>query len=471
MYNGNGSFARTGSGSDSSAGTQTDGWNLSEQGSSVGASFALSSYGFSEQESGSDSANDSSGWSETISGTNEGQTYSGTDSGSESDTQGDNSSGALSEMGSASGGSLSLSVVSYSGSGSDSASASDSDGGNWSGSFSGSDSANASQSDSGNYTVSALGNYSNGSMSLSSYVLSGGSSGSSSQSASEADTLKTLDIGTMSGSENFSRADTAAGQQSNEIYQSGVETAGSYANVSYSLSDTSAATVTEQTAVPSYTSSDSWHSAETLTDPPGVATVTSSTSLGFTDTNDTGSGSSTSLTTMSETIPKVLADMPAPDASSVPVVGADESGGGMPVSSPSLGVVGEVGSLLGATGDSAQEATQPASTMAMEPPGAAAAPTQAPPVAKPTPELTQGVAWAPGHEPRPPLTGFIAQGANPNAPRPDIETRLPDRVTKELPPGEGRTPAENCAGTQLLQAQHRRSPEVVGKPHRTAVAG
>ena len=91
MYNGNGSFARTGSGSDSSAGTQTDGWNLSEQGSSVGASFALSSYGFSEQESGSDSANDSSSWSETISGTNEGQTYSGTDSGSESDTQGDSS--------------------------------------------------------------------------------------------------------------------------------------------------------------------------------------------------------------------------------------------------------------------------------------------------------------------------------------------------------------------------------------------
>ena len=130
----------------------------------------------------------------------------------------------------------------------------------------------------------------------------------------------------MSGSENFSRADTAAGQQSNEIYQSGVETAGSYANVSYSLSDTSAATVTEQTAVPSYTSSDSWHSAETLTDPPGVATVTSSTSLGFTDTNDTGSGSSSSQTTMTEMIPKVLADMPAPDASSVPVAGADESG-------------------------------------------------------------------------------------------------------------------------------------------------
>ena len=148
----------------------------------------------------------------------------------------------------------------------------------------------------------------------------------------------------MSSSENFSRADTAAGQQSNEIYQSGVETAGSYARVIQSQRHV-AATVTEQTAVPSYTSSDSWHSAETLSDPPGVATVTSSTSLGFSDTNDTGSGSSSSQTTMTETIPKVLADMPAPDASSVPVEGADESGGAMPLSSPSLGLMAG-GSLL-----------------------------------------------------------------------------------------------------------------------------
>ena len=84
------------------------------------------------------------------------------------------------------------------------------------------------QSDSGNYTRSAFGSPSNGGVRLSSYVLSGGSSGSSSQSASEADTLKTLDISTMSGGRGVKIARTpAAGQRSNEIYQSGVETAGS----------------------------------------------------------------------------------------------------------------------------------------------------------------------------------------------------------------------------------------------------
>ena len=65
----------------------------------------------------------------------------------------------------------------------------------------------------------------------------------------------------MSNTENFGRSDTASGLVSNTIYQSGTETAGAYANGSYSLTDTSAATVTEGTSVPSYSSSDSWQSA------------------------------------------------------------------------------------------------------------------------------------------------------------------------------------------------------------------
>jgi hypothetical protein len=52
-----------------------------------------------------------------------------------------------------------------------------------------------------------------------------------------------------------------------------------------------------------------------------------------------------------------------------------------------------------------------------------------------TPQKAPGAAQTPSTPQRVP---------NPNAKRPIIETRLPDRVTKELPAGEGRTPAEKA---------------------------
>jgi hypothetical protein len=382
VYDGSGTFTETGSGNDNSGMTQTDGWSLSEQGTMAAGSMSLSSYVFSETESDSASSADNSNWSETLSGTNEGQSFSGSDSGGESDSQGTSDSGSLLEQGSASNGSLTLSLVSYSGGGSENGSASDNESGNWSGGYSGSDSSNASSGDNGNYSVSALGSFSNGSLSLSSYVLQGGSSESSSQSAGEQDTLSLGSMGGMGSmptSENFSRSDTASSQENESVYQSGVETAGSYANASYSLSDNSLATATQQTATPYYSSSDSWQSADTLTDSLISMSSTNSATFGFTDTNDTGSGSTFTQSSPALTVPGLLVNIPLPDASSVPVIGADESSGsGIPVSSPDLGVVDATSAWLNATGASAQDVTQPNSAMPMVTPAALGAPTQAP---------------------------------------------------------------------------------------------
>ncbi|MGH7746195.1 MAG: hypothetical protein ACREQ5_15735, partial [Candidatus Dormibacteria bacterium] len=370
-YSNTGSFTRTGGGSDASAATQTDGWTLSEQGSFAAGSFALSSYGFAEQQGSSDNVNDSGNWTDTFSGSN----YSGGDSGSQSDNRSSSDNGSLSELGSDSNGSLTLNTVSYNGSGSANASAQDGESGSWSGVYSGTANASAQWGNMGNYAVSSLGSYSNGSWSLSSYVLQGGSNGSSTSGAGEQDTERD-GRRIRASSQNFSRSV----QESNTLYQSGAETAGAYANVSYNSIAASGATLTEQTAIPSHTSVDSWQSAQTTTETLSGEVATAAATFGFVDTNFSGNGASSSRTTPSVTLPGTLVSFSGPDGSSVPVAGADESSGAMPVpASPQLGSVRVTSEQLFAAGESAKEAAAPTSTILLEPPASGGSSTLPPP--------------------------------------------------------------------------------------------
>ena len=98
--------------------------------------------------------------------------------------------------------------------------------------------------------------------------------------------------------------------------------------------------------------------------------------------NDTGSGLGSSQSSLTLTAPGVLVDLLVPDESSVAVVGADESSGGMSVSTPNLGVAAATSEWLSGTGASAQEVTQPDGEMPMVPPGSVGGPTQTPAAVK-----------------------------------------------------------------------------------------
>jgi hypothetical protein len=189
VYDGSGTFTETGSGNDNSGMTQTDGWSLSEQGTMAAGSMSLASYVFSETEGDSASSADNNNWSETLSGTNEGQSFSGSDSGGESDSQGNSASGSLLEQGSASNGCLILSLVSYSGSGSEDGSASDQESGDWTGGYSGSDSAQASSGDNDNYSLSSFALTEQGSDTLTSSSVSNASATESGSSSGQEDFL------------------------------------------------------------------------------------------------------------------------------------------------------------------------------------------------------------------------------------------------------------------------------------------
>jgi hypothetical protein len=395
VINGSGTFTETLTGGDSSGSTQTDSWSLTELGSVSAGQLALSCYALSAQVNSSASSADSSTCTETDSGyagtyisNNNVYTYSysGSANHSASVNQNSTSSASLLEQGVYNNGSFNLSLVSYSGSGNESGSASDGDSGTWSGtSFSSTASDSAQSGDSGSYSMSASGNYSNGSFSLSNYVLQGSSTQSWSQQANETDVEKgppvfgnaawgaNPNFGT-STNHTFSRSDNESAVESGSLYQTGSVSAGSYSNLSYSNTESSVATVSNQAFNSQYCSSDSWQTSGTQTMTLSAGSSAGSSAYSFSEGNTSGSATNSVSSTLTVTTPALLVDFLTPDASSVGIVSADASGGGAPVSTPDVGVTRVVKEWLSGTNASAQEATQPESAMPMVPPGAAKGP-------------------------------------------------------------------------------------------------
>ena len=159
------------------------------------------------------------------------------------------------------GGSFSLSSVTYSGSSADSYNSSDSNASLWTGSYSGSQSATSAQSASNSENVSAAGSFVGGSWSLSSYALSG----SAQLSDADSDQWQQSLPSSVGGSGTFASSDASAGSSS--LYQSGTEAAGAYSNGSYSYLDGSGATMTAEVPSGSSMTSDTWtqQSATTAT--------------------------------------------------------------------------------------------------------------------------------------------------------------------------------------------------------------
>jgi hypothetical protein len=423
--NGSGTFTETLTGGDSSGSTQTDSWSLTELGSVSAGQLALSCYALSEQVNSNASSADSSSISETGSGyagtfeyNNSVYTYSysGSANHSASANQNSTSSASLVEQGIFANGSFNLSLVSYSGSGSASGSASSGDSGTWSGtSFTSTSSDSAQSGDSGSYSVSASGNYVNGSFSLSNYVLQGSSTQSWSQHANETDAENPPSVFAPTGTapslgcggswETFSRSDSESAVESGSLYQTGSVSAGSYTNLSYSNTESSAATVTAQSLnTAGYSSSDTWQTSASQTVTLSGGSATGSSSYNFKDTYPAGSTSGTATDSVSSTLtvttPALLVNLMKPDASSVGIVSADASGGGAPVSTPDVGVTDAEKEWLSGTNASAQEATQPNSAMPMVPPGAAKAPLGDPPDAPQIPSSLADKPWGtPVYEP------------------------------------------------------------------------
>jgi len=337
-YSGSSSFSNSDSSAETVAETLTSAFTLSEQGTFAGGGFALASYVFSEQQSTSESVTESDSSTDSFTGTNQGQGYSGGGVGSSSEQDLLGSSGSVSEQGVYSAGSFALGTVTYQGSGSDSFSAGDSGSDSWTGGYSGSDSYSDQSAGNGSYSAFASGSFHAGAYGLSSYVLSGGSSGSSADSSGEQETLS------GAGS---SWSSTASRQESDSLWQSGATSGGAYSNGSYNYTDSASETTTAQAQGPGYQSSDTWASTastrETGSGSSGVVAQSALSTYSWQEGSSSQSASSSSSGSPSATLPGSLVVLVVPDGTTVPVAGVAVASGAGPALDESAGA--ELGSV------------------------------------------------------------------------------------------------------------------------------
>ncbi|MHB1423875.1 MAG: polymorphic toxin-type HINT domain-containing protein [Gemmataceae bacterium] len=363
-YLGNSTYSDSSSGGRSVVATYVNGSSLSQGGSFSNGSYGLSNYAFSANQSSNVNSSESATNTDNSSGSNQCQSYSGGSSGSVSANDVSSSSGSLSQQGSYGNGSFTLSAVSYSGSGSDSFSNTSSDSSHWSGGYSGTSSTSDNASGNSSYTESATGCYSNGSYSLSSVSLSGGSTGSYTIGSSRSQTLNGV---------SSSESSTDVLQESESLYQTGTSQAGQFSTASYNYSDSSSETTTASAQAPSSSSSETQvatvSTQERGSGTSGTETLTASTSNNYVNNGTAGTGSSSSSTTTQPNLPNAPVSLAAPDATSVAgangeasgtgtASGAGSSSNGAPVgASPSLNVVQTTDQWLSGQGWTAQQAT------------------------------------------------------------------------------------------------------------------
>ena len=330
-YNGSDNFTEAGSSTEGVTGTATSGFVLSELGAYSNGSFSLGNYLLSVQQSSSASVSEVGGSTDSVSGTNQGSSYSGPGSESFSDSDVQSSSGSLTEQGSYANGSFSLGTVTYQGSGDDSFSDSDGDSDSWSGGYSGTDSVSDQEGGTSSFTTYETGNFSNGSFSLSSYLLWGGSSGSYSDGGGDQETL--------SGSaSSFARLVT--GQASDTLYQSGSMTAGAFSNASFNYSESKSDTTTDAASGPGYASNDSWADGDGMQES-GSGTIatetqTDGTTFSYCEGSDpTDSNGGVVTMTVAPLGPPM--GLPLPDVTTVPQGGAGPNLEAVDVTQAALG--------------------------------------------------------------------------------------------------------------------------------------
>jgi hypothetical protein len=321
-YLGSGSFSNSDSSAETFAETLTSAFTLSEQGTFANGNFNLSSYVFSEEQTFSESVSKTDSATESFSGTNQGAGYSGSGSDNSSEQGVRSSCGSLTEEGVYANGSFALGTVTYEASGSESVSASDSGSDNWTGTYSGSDNYSGQWAANDSYSVFASGSFSSGSFSLASYSLSGSSSGSYTDSSSVSQTL--------SGAAS-SWANTASGQESDTLWQSGATSGGAFSNASYNYADASSGTTTAQAQGSGFLNSDTWTNTastqETGSGTSGTVAQAGVSTYSWNEGSGSQNASSSASGSPSATLPGASVAFVAPDGTTVPVAGAAMANG------------------------------------------------------------------------------------------------------------------------------------------------
>jgi len=195
------------------------------------------------------------------------------------------------------------------------------------------------------FTVSTGCSFSGGSWSLSSYVLTGGSAGSYSDGMAFQQTASGV---------SESLAQGMSGAQSDSLYQSGVETAGSYANISYNYTQGAVSTTTSAAQGPGYVSSDCWTSQESNQQSTTTLTRASAATYTHYDGTSTTTLDNTNSSSTAASAPGAVVALSNPESAAIPENGADQgtgsgpgSGAPVPDNSDPAQVNADSGSWLG----------------------------------------------------------------------------------------------------------------------------
>ncbi len=350
-YGGSGTFSDNSGANATSQGTVSESFSLTEQGTFASGSYGLSCYAFGQQQQSSDSVSESGSWTGSFQGVNQNQSYSGTDGGNFSGSSTDSASASLTEQGSYGGGSFNLGLVNFGAQGNNSFGSTESDNSNWSGGYSGSENGSQQANGNGSFTEAASGNYGGGSFSLSCVMLQGGATGSYSDDESDQETLIVSgnSFNHTGGAEHQSWEVNDSGQESDTLYQAGVETAGSYSNLSYSNTSGGAASWSDQLVLPNgVVITDNWQdtsSTQAVGANGGNKVQTDNATDNWQDAAGGGSAAGTFQSSLPFATPGAPVLLAAPDASSVPVAGG-EAAGDLPSAAPGLAVVATTGEWL-----------------------------------------------------------------------------------------------------------------------------
>ena len=195
-------------------------------------------------------------------------------------------------------------------------------------------------------------------------MLQGGSAGSYSDSESDSETfVAATQSRTPTIPETLSWSQTVSGQSSDTVYQSGLETSGTYGNSSYSFGDSGGDTLTDHwTDWQGTNTSDTWTDGNAVTESAkggGSETETGNTTYSWHDAATSGNASYTANLSPSFTTPGAAVDPSVPDATSVPVSGSDQSSG-MPSSAVAYSCVPEASDWEDEQGEDAEEQADPA---------------------------------------------------------------------------------------------------------------